>query len=121
MLIRIKVDEDLSRELVQHLRDVGHDARSVHEQGLVGSGDYKLWNVAQGEQRWLLTADKGFADARVFSPSGDSGIILFRLPRESRKGYLRLAQSMLAHLDFAEARGSIVVVTPENIRIHRGM
>ena len=120
MPIGIKVDEDLPGEVADLLRGAGHDARTVVQEGLKGSSDDQLWSVVQREQRCLVTADKGFADARVFATGEHRGVILLRLPRESRAGYIRLTELLLANMDVEAAVGSIVVVTPDTIRIHRG-
>ena len=116
----IKVDEDLPVEVADLLRKAGHDAHSVAEQGLSGSPDKELWRVARRERRCLFTADKGFANARVFPPGQHAGIVLLRLPRESRAGYVRLTELLLSGLDLESAVGAITVVTPEAVRIHRG-
>lgn len=120
MPLRFKVDEDLPTEVADLLRRTGHDACTVVEQGLTGTPDDGLWDAAQQEQRCLLTADKGFANAQVLPPGKHAGIVLLRLPRETRAGYIRLTESFLAEMDVKWLSGSITVVTPEAIRIHRG-
>jgi hypothetical protein len=73
----------------------------------------------QQEQRMLLTADKGFANARDYRPGSHAGVVLFRLPLESRAGYIRLAQFLLTHVKLDEVIGAIVVVSPDAIRVLR--
>lgn len=118
MTIRVKVDEDLPAEVASILRKTGHDATTVHEQGLGGTADSALWTHVQGERRCLVTADKGFADLTSFPLGSHHGIILLRLPRESRSGYLALARLLAASVDFDRIAGAIVIVRPEGIRIH---
>jgi len=118
--IRIKVDEDLPAEIADLLRVPGHDVQTVVQEGLTGTPDDRVWGVAQEEGRCLFTADKGFANAHIHPPGTHAGIVLLRLPRESRAGYVRLIERLLADLDFESAAGAIIVVTPEAIRIHRG-
>lgn len=117
--MRFKVDEDLPTEVAVLLREKGHDAPTVGDQQLQGCPDEQLWSVAQGERRCLVTADKGFGAPRRQAHSAHAGIVLFRLPRESRAGYTQLAESLLAECDLEKVPGSIVVVTPEAIRLHR--
>ncbi|MBK8270780.1 MAG: DUF5615 family PIN-like protein [Planctomycetes bacterium] len=119
MAIRFKIDEDLPGEIANLLRIAGHDALSVVEQKLTGTKDEALWPIIQSESRCLLTADKGFADIRRHPPGSHAGIILFRLPRESRAGYIRLAEFLLRSFDLAEVSGTLVVVSPAAIRVHR--
>ena len=71
-------------------------------------------------QRCLFTADKGFSNAQLFPPGTHAGIVLLRLPRESRAGYIHLTESLLSAVDIESAIGAIVIVTPGAIRIYRG-
>jgi len=117
MPIRIKVDEDLPQEVAATLRHADHDARTVSEQGLAGATDEAVWEVVQYEQRCLFTADKGFANAHLHPPGTHPGIVLLRLPRESRAGYIRLTELLIERLDLSVVAGAIVVVAPESVRI----
>ena len=119
MSIRVKIDEDLPGEIAEFFRTAGHDARTVLDENLQGTDDERLWSVLQNESRCLVTADRGFADARRYLHGTHAGVILFRLPQESRAGYLRLANSLIADFDLEKALGAIVVVTPCAVRIHR--
>ena len=92
MPVSIKVDEDLPAEVANLLRDTGHDAVTVLEQEMTGTPDSDLWQAIQKENRCLFTADKGFADARNHPPGTHAGIVLLRLPRESRAGYINLSR-----------------------------
>ena len=117
-MARIKIDEDLPTEIAATLRSLGHDAHTVVEQGLTGTPDDQLWPRIQAECRILFTADKGFADLRSHPPGAHEGVVLFRLPRESRSGYMNLVTIFLSAHDVNSARGAIVVVSPSSIRIH---
>ena len=118
--VAIKVDEDLPAEVATILRSRGYDAQTVLDQGWVGVSDEQLWDRIQGEQRCLLTADKGFGDVRKLGAGTHAGVVLFRLPQESRAGYVRLTEQLLAAFDLDRACGAIVVVSPSAIRVRRG-
>ena len=120
MPIAVKVDEDLPAEVADLMRRAGHDARTVVQEGLTGIPDEGLWSMVQQEQRCLFTADKGFANAQLFPPGTHAGIVLLRLPRESRAGYIHLTESLLAGMDIESGIGAIIVVTPGAIRMYRG-
>ena len=119
MPVSVKVDEDLPGDIAGLCIAVGHDATTVYLQGHSGLPDDQLWPIVQQEQRMLFTADKGFANARVYPPGSHAGVVLFRLPRESRAGYIRLAQFLLAQIKLDDVVGAIVVVSPEAIRVLR--
>ena len=119
MPVPIKVDEDLPADIAGLLRAAGHDAKTVYVQGHTGLPDDQLWPKVQQEQRTLFTADKGFANARLHPPGSHAGVVLFRLPRESRAGYIRLTEFLLAQIKLEDVAGAIVVVSPDAIRVLR--
>jgi predicted nuclease of predicted toxin-antitoxin system len=88
MPVPVKIDEDLPQEIAVLVDTAGHDATTVYAQGHGGLPDDQLWSIIQEEQRLLFTADKGFANARVYPPGSHAGVVLFRLPRESRAVYI---------------------------------
>jgi predicted nuclease of predicted toxin-antitoxin system len=111
MPIAVKVDEDLPAEIADLVRTADHDAKIVCDQGHTGLSDDQLWPKVQQEARMLVTADKSFANARSYPPGSHAGVVLFRLPRESRAGYIRLANFLLAQLTLDDVAGAIVVVS----------
>lgn len=119
MGIAVKVDEDLPIEVAEAVRAHGYEAQTVVEQELTGSADDQLWRILQREKRCLFTADKGFADIRLRPPGSHAGVVLLRLPRETRTGYVRLVQFLLTKLDLETVSGAVVVVSPDMIRLHR--
>ncbi len=58
--MKIKVDEDLPNKAIQLLKEQGYHAVNVIEQEMGGFKDVDLWPIVQAEQRFLITADKGF-------------------------------------------------------------
>ena len=119
LIARVKVDEDLPRQIAGLLVARGHDATTVAEQGWQGTPDDILWSRIQNERRWLMTADKGFADLRRYPPGDHRGVILLRSQEESRRGYLELAAIALGRLDLDELAGAVVVVTRRGVRTRR--
>ena len=117
--MQIKIDEDLPRLLAEVLSSRGYDARTVRQQGLQGITDELLWKRVQAENRWLITADKGFADLRLHPPGSHAGLILLRPYEESRRAYVKLTEAALAAIDLADLTGAVVVVTDHGIRVRR--
>jgi predicted nuclease of predicted toxin-antitoxin system len=119
MPVSVKIDEDLPAGIADLLTAAGHDAKTVYVQGHTGLPDDQLWPKVQQEQRMLFTADKGFANARNYPPGSHFGVVLFRLPRESRTGYLKLTEFLLSQLKLDDVVGALVVVSPGVIRVLR--
>jgi predicted nuclease of predicted toxin-antitoxin system len=83
--MKFTLDEHLPAELADDLRQAGHDATTVMEQGLSGIDDAALMRVVQAESRVMLTMDKGIANVIAFPPASFAGIVLFR-PHQTGRG-----------------------------------
>jgi predicted nuclease of predicted toxin-antitoxin system len=116
---RIKVDEDLPTLIADMLIARGHDAVTVLQQGWQGIADDVLWERVQAERRWLMTADKAFADLRRHPPGSHAGVILLRASEQGRRAHLELAAIAMDRLDLDGLAGSVVVATERGVRIRR--
>ncbi len=82
--------------------------------------DADLWSRVQADGRWLVTADKGFADLRSHPPGTHAGMLLLRAEPESRQAYLELTARVLERLDLGGVPRALVVASPSGIRIRKG-
>ena len=119
MAMRVKIDEDLPRQIAELFAQHDYEAATVVEQGWQGLSDEQLWPQVQQEGRLLVTADKGFADLRTYPPGSHSGVLLLRLDEESRRGYLELIRTVLRQLDVETLAGAVIVASPRGIRIRK--
>jgi predicted nuclease of predicted toxin-antitoxin system len=117
--MRIKVDEDLPRAATQMLRDRGYEAASVAEQGMGGWKDPDLWRNVQAERRFLVTADKGFADIRFYAPGTHAGVMLLRPDEDGIRPVVELLERVLVNYNLEDLARTVTVVTPRGIRIRR--
>jgi predicted nuclease of predicted toxin-antitoxin system len=93
--MKFKLDEHLPAELAEDLRQAGHDAMTVVEQGLSGTDDEALMRIIQSESRVILTMDKGIANVTAYPPGSFEGIVLFR-PHQTGRGVV--SQFVRQHL-----------------------
>jgi len=117
--MRIEVDEDLPRAATRMLQDRGHQALSVEEQGMGGYKDPPLRQTVQAEQRYLVTADKGFADIRQYAPGSHAGVRLLRPDQDGIGPVLKLLEMVLATYDLELLAETVAVATPRGIRVRR--
>ena len=118
-VVKIKLDENLSRHLKASIAQLGHDARTAEEEGLLAKSDVHVGSVAKSEGRMVFTLDLDFADLRKFPPGSHPGVVLFR-PRSmgplAMNGFiLKFAQDT----DLSELIGCVAVVEPHRIRVRR--
>ena len=115
--MQIKVDEDLPKHVSVLLRANGYDTLSVVEQKMSGWKDDVLWWHIQAEGRFLITADKGFADIRVYPPGTHHGVMLLRPDQDGINPIIELIERVLRGYDLSTFFGAVVVVTPRGVRV----
>ena len=119
MPLKVMVDEDLPRQAVRLLQEHGYDAKSVVEKGMGGWKDPQLWIAIQKEERYLVTADKGFGDIRVYPPGTHHGILLLRPDEDGIRPVVELLQKVLDAYKLDDLVGATTVATPRGIRLRR--
>jgi predicted nuclease of predicted toxin-antitoxin system len=117
--MRVKVDEDLPKAATEALRQRGYDVASVVEQGMGGVKDPTLWQAVQAEGRFLVTADKGFADIRFYPPGTHAGVLLLRPDQDGIRPVMELLERIITNYDLQDLAETITVATPRGIRIRR--
>ncbi len=120
MPLKVTVDEDLPRQAVQLLKEHGYDAASVIEQGMGGWKDSQLWLAVQKDERFLVTADKGFGDIRIYPPGNHYGVLLLRPDEDGIRPLLELLQQVLNSYKLEDLVGTTMVASPRGIRLRRG-
>ena len=116
----VKLDEILSRSHAAFLRDQGHDADRVHDQGLSGASDAQVWERVKAEGRFLITLDLDFSDLRHDPPGTLPGILLLRARSNGRGAGMGVLQRVLKERSLESLKGCLAVATEEHTRIRRG-
>lgn len=117
--MQIKIDECLPLEIAGILNNIGHEAESVKDEGLTGSPDSHIWEIAQAEKRFLITSDLDFSDIRFFAPGTHHGVLLLRLSKEGKNHILSYPNRMLEEFDLNEWNGCLVVATDHKVRVRK--
>jgi predicted nuclease of predicted toxin-antitoxin system len=115
--MKIKLDENLPRRLVILLKDLGHDAHTLHDESLNGHADREIWEATQRESRFLITQDLDFSDLRQFTPGSHHGILLVRLRSPSRRDLIGRVGELFRNENVGEWAGCFVVATERKIRV----
>jgi len=118
--MRFKIDENLPLEFAELLRDAGHDALTIHDQGMGGNPDAHVAVVCQSEQRALITLDLDFADIRTYPPTEHHGIVVFRPRNEAKATVLRLLQHLIPLLASEPLVGNLWILQENGLRIREG-
>ena len=117
--MKIKLDENIPLELADLLSGLNHSVDTVQSEGLRGFPDAKVWQAAQAEQRFLITQDLDFSDARRYRPGTHPGILLVRLREPTRRRLLDRLTAAFQRNDIRGWQGCLVVLSESRIRIRR--
>ena len=116
--MRLKLDENLDTRLALLLRQGGHDATTVRDQGLAGMGDPALYEHCLVERRALVTLDLGFSNVLRFPPERTPGLVVLRGPNDLFPTIRILVQTLAAALTKDSPSGHLWIVEPGRLRIH---
>lgn len=117
--MRILLDENLPIRLVAALRALGHDVEHVYTKDLSGRPDPDVMALAQREERFLITLDRRFADARLFTPGTHAGVLFVRLKHPARRALFEKVRSLFEAEDVESWRGRFVVASDRKLRVAR--
>lgn len=104
--LQFKVDENLPGEVVDLLREYGHDALSVLDQRLGGAEDPEVAKVCRGEGRILISLDAGFGDIRSYQPGDYPGIVVLRLQSQEKHRILDVVRRLIPAFEVERIQGS---------------
>jgi len=107
--VRVLANENVSGDIVQALRNFGHDVLWIRTDA-PGSSDEVVLARAQTEDRLLLTFDKDFGELAFRFGLPISGVILLRLSASSPT---RLTQVVMAALTSREDWAGMFSVVEE--------
>jgi predicted nuclease of predicted toxin-antitoxin system len=112
--MRLLVDENFPRLVVQRLRDGGHDVIWAATE-LSGWTDPQLMEFAEEQSRLLFTLDKDFGQmaAQRREPLPESGVVLFRIHPAHAENLWPYFQSVVAAP--REWCGYLSIVTDEGV------
>jgi predicted nuclease of predicted toxin-antitoxin system len=117
-MMQLKLDENIDARISKLLRDAGHDAATVREQGLCGSGDADLYRICVSEKRALITLDLDFSNTLQYRPENTSGVIVLRGPNDLFPTTRILVETLVEALKHENPANHLWIIEPGRLRIH---
>ena len=117
--MRFLADMGVAQRMVQWLRDQGHDAVHLREQGLHRLPNGEIFDKARSEKRIILTFDLDFGEIVALSGGRPASIIVFRLHNTSTPHVIERLGKVLKDSGATIEQGAIVVVEESRHRIRK--
>lgn len=117
MALRLKVDENMPRQVEAELHRMGIDVATARSEGLGGVADPVLIAACSAEDRVLVTLDLDFADMRGYPPQSHRGIWVLRPARQTFAAVSGLLHAAVRLASVERVAGQLWVVDERQVRI----
>ena len=116
--MKFLIDNALSPIVAHELALLGHDAVHVRDLAMQAASDDAIFDRAAEEDRVVVSADTDFGTLLAARKETAPSVILFRHGSQRRPDdQAELLKANLAQLEAALQAGSIIVISPDRIRI----
>ena len=115
--MRFLADMGVSPKVVFWLRQRGHDASHLREEGLQKLPDKEIFRKAVAENRTILTFDLDFGEIAAFSEGGTGSVVVFRLRNTRPSHVITRLDAVLAVCSSRLEKNGVVVIEETRHRI----
>jgi predicted nuclease of predicted toxin-antitoxin system len=115
--MRFLCDMGVSLKVTQWLREQGHEATHLREEGLQTLPNGEIFAKALSEGRVLLTFDLDFGEIAAFSRDVSIGVIVFRLRNARASQVTNRLSTLFEESTDAIRKGAIIIVEDARHRI----
>ena len=115
--MKIVVDENVSYEVAQYLKDIGHDVIAIAVAEHSGLPDSDIFELAKKEKAILLTRDHHFTNSLRFPPDEVSCIIFIRKGNLRSREELDLIKWFFQSFDISDFEGRLVTISRGSVKV----
>lgn len=113
----VKLDENVPDSVAAILRAAGHDVALARDQQLSGASDEHLLSIAAGEARVLVSLDRDFTNILRHPPNLATGIVVFRLQKQTLPMITQLASALARQLNQESPARHLWIFDESRLRI----
>ena len=116
--MRFLLDESADFRLAGFLTDLGHDVTAIARDYPPSLPDDQVLQIAQHEQRILITNDRDFGELIVRERLPHAGVVLFRTHSKSLASQIAGLRLVLAYPP-VDLTSNLLVVNEQGVRVRR--
>jgi predicted nuclease of predicted toxin-antitoxin system len=117
--VKFLADMGVSTSTAASLREAGHDAVHLRDEGLLKLEDAAILDKARSESRIVLTFDLDFGDLLAASSEKLPSVIIFRLRNQTPPSVRPRLFKILSECETDLNAGAVVVVEETRYRVRR--
>ena len=117
--MKFLADMGVSMTTVMALRNLGHDAVHLREQGLMRMEDPEIVAKARTEERIVLTFDLDFGEIMALSRRPSLTVVLFRMRNQTPSAVTPRLVQVIQECSAELAAGAFVTVEDQGYRLRR--
>jgi len=115
--MRFLADMGVDMRVVQWLRQNGHDAKHLREEGLHRIPNGEIFGKAISENRVIITFDLDFGEIVALSKGQKASILLLRLHNTRTSHVINRLATVLSDATDALEKGAVIVVEESRHRV----
>lgn len=115
--MRFLADMGVSIRVVEWLRNNGHDAKHLREEGLQRMPNGEIFTKAVRENRTIITFDLDFGEIVALAKGAKASVIIFRLHDTRASHVIRRLSTALKDAVNVLEKGAIVVIEESRHRV----
>ena len=115
--MRFLADMGVSIRVVEWLRNNGHDAKHLREEGLHRMANGEIFTKAVHENRIIITFDLDFGEIVALAKGKKTSVVVFRLHNTRASHVIRRLSTALKDAVNALEKGAVVVIEESRHRV----
>lgn len=115
--MKFLIDENIFPAITSHLRNLGHDVKSLQAEGLFRITDDKIIQIAKDENRTVITFDRHFGNVMKYPPADTAGIIHIRIHPPIIKDIITALDTLFKKYTSSSFHGKLIVLSKSGYRV----
>ena len=109
----------ISPKIADYLRSLGHDAVHAFEIGKAKASDEELIDLAEKENRIIITMDLDFGTILFHAKKTRPGVIIFRISYAITETINAIIIALIQRIKPEEFANSIIIVDDQRVRVRK--